>query len=151
VSIITCSDCHGNDDKSGPKGPHGSNYEFILKENYIMESTPESPYAYELCYGCHRRASILNDESFNAHKRHVIYGKVSCFVCHDSHGSRDNENLINFDTSIVYPNSLGQLNYIKLTPGKPRCFLNCHVGAATYEHKMTGADYCVNAACPPGW
>lgn len=151
VSMITCSDCHGNDDKSGPKGPHGSSYEFILKENYNLESGPESPRSYELCYSCHRRSSILNDESFKAHKRHVVFGNVSCFACHDSHGSRNYENLINFDTRIVAPNSQGQLAFMTLVPGKPRCFLSCHVGGVNYEHKLSGGEFCINSVCIPFW
>jgi len=151
LSIITCSDCHGNDDKGGPKGPHGSNYEFMLKENYEMDTGPESPYAYELCYGCHRRGSILEDESFKSHKKHVLYSKTSCYACHDAHGGTDHENLINFDTRLVTANSIGQLNYMRLTIGKPRCFLSCHVDGVTYEHKMIGFDYCINSNCIPGW
>ncbi len=152
TSTITCSDCHGNDDKWGPKGPHGSNYDFILADNYIIESGPESPYAYELCYGCHRRASILNDDSFKAHKRHVVFGDVSCYACHDAHGSRDYDNLINFDPRIVTQNTLNELNYLKFIPGKPRCFLTCHVNSKTYEHKLTGDQYCINNTnCIPGW
>jgi predicted CXXCH cytochrome family protein len=150
-STITCSSCHGNDDKFGPQGPHGSIYEHILKANYSTESGPESSSAYDLCYGCHNRNSILNDESFKSHKRHVVYANTSCFACHASHGSRTKENLINFDDRIVFSNSLGQLNYVQLLPGKPRCFLNCHVGALPYEHIMKDSQYCINNNPIPGW
>jgi len=150
LSIIKCSDCHSNDDKNGPVGPHGSNYEFILKGNYTIDSAPESPYAYELCYGCHARVSILNNDSFSAHNQHLS-NRISCYSCHDAHGSMVYENLINFDIRIVSPNSLGQLNYMKLTPGKPQCFLSCHIDGIDYEHKITGSQYCVNTNCPPGW
>lgn len=150
-SIIKCSDCHGNDDRVGPKGPHGSIYISILKANYTMESGPESPYTYELCYECHNRNSILRDESFNAHKRHLLYGNVSCFACHDSHGSRDNENLINFDNRIVFPNPLGQLIYMRFVPGRPRCLLSCHAGTLNYDHIVKDGKYCINLNCPPGW
>ncbi len=150
-SIIACSDCHGNDDRYGPKGPHGSNYAGLLKANYSKETGTESPGAYALCYGCHNRGSILNDESFRAHKRHVVYGSVSCAACHDAHGSRDRDNLINIDTKTAFSNSQGQFNYMKIMPGKPRCFLNCHMRGLTYDHKMKGAQYCVNNNCPPEW
>jgi len=33
-SLITCTDCHSNDDPAGPKGPHGSSYRYILSKNY---------------------------------------------------------------------------------------------------------------------
>lgn len=152
-TVITCSDCHGNDDKTGPRGPHGSNYNHLLTTNYTTESGPESPFAYELCYGCHNRNSILNDESFKAHKRHILYGNISCFACHDAHGSATYSNLINFDTRVVSPNSIGQLTYWKLVPGRPRCFLSCHRGAQNFDHLIsaTQAQYCVDTNCPPGW
>ncbi len=35
-SLIKCTDCHNNDDSFGPKGPHGSNYEHILKKNFTL-------------------------------------------------------------------------------------------------------------------
>lgn len=150
-STIDCSDCHGNDDRFGPKGPHGSNYEHILKANYRMDSGIESPSAYELCYECHNRNSILNDESFKAHKRHVLYANASCYACHTPHGSGNYENLINFDTRIVLPNSIGQLGYMKIMSGKPHCYLKCHINGLDYDHKMTGMNYCINTLCPPGW
>lgn len=150
-STINCSDCHGNDDKFGPKGPHGSNYPHILKANYSTESGPESPGAYELCYGCHSRNSILSDASFKSHKRHVVYENQSCYSCHASHGSKTYDNLISFDTRSVYPNSLGQLSYLQLLPGRPRCFLSCHVGASQYDHAMKGAQYYVANNPVPGW
>ncbi len=150
-STITCSDCHGNDDNYGPKGPHGSNYDHLLKANYTMQSGPESISAYELCYMCHNRNSILNDQSFKSHKRHILYATASCFACHASHGSKVYGNLINFDANIVFPNSLGQLNFVQLLPGKPRCFLSCHVGATQYEHSMKGSQYYVNRTPLPGW
>jgi predicted CXXCH cytochrome family protein len=150
-SLITCSDCHGNDDQFGPKGPHGSNFEHILKANYSTESGPESPAAYDLCYWCHNRSSILNDDSFKSHKRHVLYENSSCFACHASHGSKTYADLISFNNRIVFPNSLGQLNYVQLLPGKPRCFLNCHAGASQYEHIMKGSQYYVNNNPIPGW
>ncbi|MFZ5639823.1 MAG: cytochrome c3 family protein, partial [Bacillota bacterium] len=43
---MTCSDCHGNPDTSGgkPRGPHGSNYDYILREN------PRDPAFCNLCH-----------------------------------------------------------------------------------------------------
>lgn len=150
-STITCSNCHGNDDINGPKGPHGSNYEHILKAKYTTESGPESPSAYDLCYRCHNRDSIQNDQSFKSHKRHVAYSSISCFACHASHGSKTYENLISFDNRIAFPNLQGQFYFVQLLPGKPRCFLNCHVGALQYEHIMKGSQYYINRNPIPGW
>ncbi len=150
-SMMDCSDCHGNDDKFGPKGPHGSNYDNLLNANYTTRPGPESSFAYALCYQCHDRNSILNDESFRSHKRHVVYGDVPCFGCHDSHGSRDRDNLVNFDATEAFPNSQGQFIYVKVMPGKPRCFLSCHARGLTYDHKVRDGQYCVNNNCPPEW
>lgn len=150
-STITCSSCHGNNDAFGPKGPHGSNYDHILKANYTTESGPESPAAYDLCYRCHNRDSILNDMSFKSHKRHVAYASISCFACHASHGSKIYANLIAFDNRIAIPNSQGQFYFVQTFPRKPRCFLSCHVGALQYEHIMRGSQYYINRNPISGW
>ncbi|GBD99316.1 cytochrome c nitrite reductase pentaheme subunit [bacterium BMS3Abin07] len=150
-SIITCSDCHGNDDPSGPKGPHGSIYSPILRDRYDIQPVAESPSAYRLCYSCHDRNSILGDESFKAHKRHIVYSETPCIACHDAHGSRIYPALIRFDDRLVTPNSMGELTYMPFIPGKPRCFLSCHVNGVNYEHRLTNGQYCINADCSPGW
>jgi predicted CXXCH cytochrome family protein len=58
-SMISCVDCHGNDDEFGPKGPHGSRYSPLLRYNYNRTEGPESVTAYDICYNCHERSSIL--------------------------------------------------------------------------------------------
>ena len=35
ISILSCSSCHGNDNPDGPKGVHGSRYQYILIDNFI--------------------------------------------------------------------------------------------------------------------
>lgn len=151
-STISCSDCHGNDDPSGPKGPHGSIYEPILKYRYLRTTGSESSKAYELCYSCHERSSILGDESFKAHKIHVIYNQISCGQCHDAHGSRYNPALIKFDATMVFPNSAGELTYLSALRGSPRCYLSCHVNGQKYEHKLNQTlTYCVNNRCLSQW
>ena len=55
-SVISCTDCHNNNDSLGPKGPHGSSFEFLLERNYItLDFTHENPSTYALCYKCHSR------------------------------------------------------------------------------------------------
>jgi hypothetical protein len=135
VSVITCGSCHGNDDPSGPRGPHGSNYAGLLVQNYEMEDLrPESPYAYALCYNCHDRASILGNESFAYHALHILGNPAtnelgtSCFVCHDAHGSTKYQHLIRFDEDVVSPNEDDKLEY-RATGVASRhgaCLLNCH-------------------------
>ncbi len=150
-SMLACSECHGSDDEFGARGPHGSRFSPILRFNYSTSNGPESGYAYELCYECHDRNSILNDDSFAAHKQHIVYGNNSCSGCHNAHGSRNHSALIEFDKNAVSPNTLGQLNYVSFIPGKPRCSLVCHVMGIDYQHVIKDGKYCVNANCPPGW
>lgn len=134
ASIITCVDCHNNDSLAGPKGPHGSSHEHLLERAYtIADNTTESPLAYELCYKCHSRTSILGDQSFRLHNHHVAAQKAPCSACHDAHGisvtqgnAVNNSHLINFDLTIVQPDSLGRLAYENLGTATGRCFLTCH-------------------------
>ncbi len=115
-SVITCIDCHNSDTArsfggSGPNGPHGSIYEPLLVRNYNTDDfTSESAQAYALCYGCHNRDSILGDDSFSRHRRHIVDIRTPCSACHDAHGiyrgqgnSVNHGSLINFDLSIVQP------------------------------------------------
>lgn len=131
-STITCSDCHGNDDPFGPKGPHGSNYEFLLKEEYTTRETAESPDAYELCYSCHRRTSILGNESFQKHREHVVYQHIPCAACHTSHGTDRNPHLIDFDSGFVSGTPMP--SYLPSGDGRPMCLLACHVGGTEVLH-----------------
>jgi predicted CXXCH cytochrome family protein len=138
-SIIGCVDCHNSNDArsvggSGPEGPHGSIYEPILARSYITtDNTPESASNYALCYGCHSRDSILNDESFAEHDKHVRGEDTPCNACHDPHGisstqgnSTNNSHLINFDTSIVSPRGNGDLRFEDQGEFAGTCYLVCH-------------------------
>ncbi|MEW8030159.1 MAG: cytochrome c3 family protein [Candidatus Thiodiazotropha sp.] len=138
-STIGCIDCHDNDSSTaaggmGPNGPHGSNYPPILQMQYeTLDNTPESPAAYALCYKCHDRNSILNDESFTTHRLHIADERTPCNACHDPHGvsatqgnSLNNTDLINFDISIVQPNSMGNLRFESTGKFSGNCYLMCH-------------------------
>ncbi|MBI5233656.1 MAG: hypothetical protein HY880_04815 [Deltaproteobacteria bacterium] len=57
TSRITCTDCHGPDSASNPKGPHGSNNKWVLRSNELNGS------AKNLCYNCHRR-TVYGDEDY---------------------------------------------------------------------------------------
>jgi len=133
-TIIYCTDCHNSDSDSQIKGPHGSQYPPLLAYRYETDDdTEESIFVYELCYRCHDRESILNDESFKEHEEH-IKEKIPCSACHDAHGisfiqgnSANNSNLINFDTSIVFPDpDTGRLEFEDLGTFRGRCYLECH-------------------------
>jgi len=118
---MECIDCHD---------PHGSDNKFMLRFNYAEDGVAESPYAYELCYSCHRRESILSDQSFRAHARHIRYENTSCRTCHNAHGTRFNDRLIDFDPAVVMPDATGAINYTR-TGNESNCYLTCHEA----EHK----------------
>ncbi len=133
-NVMKCSDCHTNDDPNGPKGPHGSNNKFLLSGNYDIEPiTDESPYAYEFCYSCHNRASILSNESFPLHNEHIVGDPLkgipgtSCYTCHASHSSQKNNHLIAFNKAAVKRDpktNLIQYNSTGINSGS--CYLSCH-------------------------
>ncbi len=141
-SLMLCSDCHGSSDSRkaggfGPNGVHGSDYPPILLERYeTLDFTPESSAAYALCYRCHQRdgfGGILNDASF-PHRVHVVDSRTPCSACHTAHGISsaqgtlmNNSHLINFDTSIVFPDPVtGRLEYRSEGMFSGSCTLTCH-------------------------
>ena len=134
TSMLYCTDCHNSDSASGTKGPHGSMYSPLLSDNYqTSDFTSESSFAYALCYKCHSRTRILNDESFRKHKIHIVDKQIPCSACHDAHGINsgqgnaiNNSNLINFDTTIVRLNSKGILKFEDMGKFSGQCYLQCH-------------------------
>lgn len=135
ISVIKCADCHGSDDQNSPKGPHGSKYEGLLVENYsTSDGVVESDFAYGLCYKCHKRTSILNNESFPFHSRHITGernfkgGGTSCYTCHNSHGSVENRYLLKFNRDIVKESSSGKLQFVEkgVNTFHGECYLTCH-------------------------
>ena len=135
-SIIYCTDCHASDSADSTAGPHGSFNPHILKYNYeTAEYTPESYLAYELCYQCHDRTTIINSGgSFgeDVHTKHIVEEETPCNACHDPHGinsgqvmTSDHTHLINFDTNIVFSVS-GNLEFIDDGNFHGTCYLRCH-------------------------
>jgi predicted CXXCH cytochrome family protein len=130
--LIGCQDCHNNPDARGlgglgPNGPHGSRFDHLLAARYeTRDFTSESPQAYALCYQCHDRNSILNDESFPHHRTHVVRGRTPCSACHTAHGvsgsSSQHGHLINFDISIVG----GERFFFDTGRFSGSCTLTCH-------------------------
>ena len=129
--FIGCQDCHNNPDATSEggtqaDGPHGSRFEGLLVANYqTRDFTIESPQAYALCYRCHDRTSILNDESFR-HRNHVVRGRSPCSACHTAHGvsgsSTQHSHLINFDLAIVG----GERLFVDTGRFSGSCTLTCH-------------------------
>ena len=135
ISVIKCSDCHGSDNPSAPKGPHGSSFRGLLVNQYeMLDVRPESSYAYALCYRCHERNSILGNESFPYHSMHILgtqpgsQSGTSCFTCHDAHGSASNPYLIRFNEDVVETNLSGRLEYKSqgVATRHGSCALLCH-------------------------
>ena len=133
-SRIYCTDCHGNNESTGPKGPHGSIYPQILKSQYIRtDNTPYNSSNYALCFNCHSKESIMADESFKYHSLHINSVKTPCNTCHDPHGisssqgnSINNSNLINFNSSIVSNSSSGLRKFEDKGLYSGKCYLTCH-------------------------
>ena len=138
-SLIYCSSCHNNDDwtptGTSPAGPHGSRYEPILVRQYqTNDPTAESLQNYNLCYTCHNRSFLINDQAGTFHhKTHVVNQQAPCAACHDAHGSRQNAHLIDFmlrdrtGNVVVRPSLVqGRLEYTSLGPGRGQCYLQCH-------------------------
>ncbi len=139
-TMIRCTDCHNNDTGpraggGGPDGPHGSIYPSLLERNYtVRDDAAESQHEYAMCYKCHRRASILSDESFPEHRRHIVIERTPCSACHDPHGisatqsvGSDHTHLINFDTRIVRPEgATGRMGFRDRGRFAGSCTMECH-------------------------
>ncbi len=155
-SIIYCIDCHESDDSSGipgagysgPRGPHGSQYAPMIREEYLTaDNTAESYQNYALCYRCHDRTTVLNQVgssgSWTKHYSHIVTDSAPCSACHDPHGIYDtapgttgsHSRLINFDTSIVQPVSPNLVPLFNSSmPGSGSCTLLCH--GHTHNHSL---------------
>jgi len=139
-STVTCEDCHNSDQAasaggSGASGPHGSIYSPLLERQLILtDFTPENPANYALCYKCHSRDSILGNQSFKYHSKHIVDDKTACTTCHDSHGVATNQRLINFNVNYVSPVGANPIQYIPGGLNGPTCILKCH----DYDHQPAG-------------
>lgn len=134
ASQMYCTDCHNNEQGpraggTGPDGPHGSAFAPLLERQLVLtDFSPESAANYALCYKCHSRASILGDQSFKLHRKHIVDDKTACTTCHDSHGVAANDRLINFNRDYVTPSAAasGRLEFKTTGTGSVTCTLTCH-------------------------
>ncbi len=132
-SLIYCTACHSGNGAGSPEGPHGSDWPGLLRFRYeTADYTAESAESYALCYSCHSRTSILGNESFSYHQRHIVEENSPCSACHDPHGisstqgtEENNSNLINFDVSIVSPSGFN-LRFVDTGYQSGYCMLKCH-------------------------
>jgi predicted CXXCH cytochrome family protein len=149
-TFLYCTDCHNSDEArsaggSAPNGPHGSNNEHLLERRYDINLLPPggagsdfseityipgSAGPYAMCDKCHDidNRILQNDTVFGKHERHVVDVGASCSTCHAPHGiqggtAQANSHLINFDTSIVGPDSQARLMINTTTR---TCYLRCH-------------------------
>ncbi len=136
TSIIYCTDCHGSNN-AAVAGPHGSTYEPLLVRDYrTNDNTAESPAVYALCYECHERSSIVQNDSFERHEEHIVDEQAPCSACHDPHGvsasvsggTNSGTHLINFDSQIVKLSPSAQTGPSFQDNGAQRgsCTLLCH-------------------------
>lgn len=140
-SRLNCTDCHTNDDPSGPRGPHASRTESTLGNTLNrQEGQPESATAYALCYACHDRGTVLERDGFPDHRRHVVNEGAPCTLCHDPHGATAARAMIRFNepTAIqgVTASSSGLLRFESTGPGSGACYLTCH--AVDHDPKAYG-------------
>ena len=135
ISVIKCADCHGSENPNSPRGPHGSKYQGLLVDNFDTgDNVIENAFTYALCYRCHKRSSIMGNESFPQHSRHIAGernfkgGGTSCHTCHTSHGSTENRYLIRFNRDYVTENSAGKLKFVEKGTYSfhGECWLSCH-------------------------
>jgi predicted CXXCH cytochrome family protein len=139
ASMIYCTDCHNNDEwtptGTRPKGPHGSRFAPILEREYqAADLTTESSQTYAMCYKCHNRTFLIQDQARTfLHSKHVVTNQAPCAACHDAHGSRRSVGLINFmlrdraGNTVVSPSQVQKrLEFISLGPGRGQCYLRCH-------------------------
>lgn len=132
---LTCSDCHGNDDPNGPRGPHGSDIEHILKAPFnpspFLSGEPDEN---GLCFRCHRESWFGSGQGWRWHRLHTGQGGMSCASCHDPHGSPDQPGLLRLDRPWIAP--LGGVKRVERTSlSQGNCTLTCH------GHEHQGAAY----------
>lgn len=141
AKLMYCGDCHGNDDLNpAVRGPHGSQYRYLLTNNYVASSSSRRMAANEICFNCHRYDTYANDNAtaavkgysrFNpptssqGHTYHVGSRLTSCYACHESHGSASKPHLM------ATGRIPGLNNYTETTSGGT-CSSNCH-GSQTYR------------------
>lgn len=131
-SLVYCTDCHNSNTGpgaggTGPKGPHGSAYVPLLERRLeLTDHHPENSTTYALCYKCHSRNSILGNQSFPSHDKHIVGEKTACTTCHDSHASAKSSHLINFNPMYVTKSSSGRMEFIDHGTYRGTCYLSCH-------------------------
>jgi predicted CXXCH cytochrome family protein len=125
---VNCTDCHGNSDRSGPRGPHGSDRRHLLRSRRTTDGGGVSSDASAFCYSCHRSKRVLAaDSPFPLHRLHVVDERAACASCHGPHGSIMNRALIRLvATGGVSHSASGRLGFESTSAGQGKCYLTCH-------------------------
>ncbi len=128
LQTLNCSDCHGNDDPLGPQGPHASNIPGLLKAEF--DSYGQGGQADPLCMQCHEGGVLFSSQSWRWHSLHADAG-FSCAACHDPHGSRTLDGLLNLDRRPWAEAVEGEFLIEKIDLHTGTCTIKCH----GYVHK----------------
>lgn len=138
-SQIYCSSCHAGNGSGSAAGPHGSSFQFILKNYYnrskALIGSPKTITAsflntqYALCAECHNMTQIITSHN-NMNKSHFL-AYTSCNTCHDPHGFeggsvQNNKFLINYDTEVI-KTGINESAAFSMTGGQHgTCNFICH-------------------------
>ncbi|OGR00389.1 MAG: hypothetical protein A2505_08695 [Deltaproteobacteria bacterium RIFOXYD12_FULL_55_16] len=131
-SLVHCSDCHGSDE-TDIRGPHGSRFPKLLKSAYETQGLGRVSNRDDLCFRCHSFATYADTLSapaqqaysrFGKHVWHVGQQRLSCYACHESHGSPQ------FGALIVIGRNPGLRNF-SMTAAGGSCTSTCH-GSKSY-------------------
>jgi len=137
-ATMYCSDCHTYPAETGvARGPHGSKFKPMLAGEFGPSAAAGRQD--DLCYLCHNQKTYKDDasgsrfEGRGGHADHIAKNKVSCFRCHETHGSSFSEHLI----KIVQPSEAsGTVGFSHDTTGGA-CVAACHsrpADAYRYKH-----------------
>lgn len=135
--LTFCSDCHSSD--TGVRGPHGSQFRYLLKKAYTASPAQRTMSSAEICFDCHNYDTYANNNASttvkgysrfnppnegNGHTYHVGSRRYPCYTCHETHGSTTQPNLI------VTGRSPGLNSYTRTANGGS-CAPSCH-GSQSY-------------------
>jgi len=130
---LDCTSCHNNPDPTGARGPHSSIYPALLKSSYGSEMSGNlfGERSDELCYGCHRRESILNNQSFPWHREHLRGLFVATLQKKNIGSENRRQQGLKF---LGLPNSPDQITAATSGFGQPTACATCHDPHGSLEH-----------------